>query len=98
MIYISISCLVDCYTLRSVAVCFYWRKIFLSVQLNIHYVAESCAVESMYYGHIGTIHKCPDYQVVPIIQFSLHAKAPFVTITKCVYVDYADVLIFKHPH
>ena len=30
---------------------------------------------------------------VLIIQFSLHAKAPFVTITKC--VDYAGVLIFK---
>ena len=58
----------------------------------------ACAVESMYYGHIGTIHKCPDYQVVPIIQLSLHAKAPFVTITKCVYIDYAGVLIFKSPH
>ena len=30
---------------------------------------------------------------VLIIQFSLHAIAPFVTITKC--VDYAGVLIFK---
>ena len=30
---------------------------------------------------------------VLIIQFSLRAKAPFVTITKC--VDYAGVLIFK---
>ena len=69
MLYISISCIVDCYTLRSVAVCFYWRKLFSSVQLNIHYVAVSCAVESMYYGRIGTIHKCPDYQVIPIIQF-----------------------------
>ena len=98
MLYISISCLVDCYSLRSVAVCFYWRKIFLSVQLNIYSVAESCAVESMYYGCIGTIHKCPDYQVVPIIQFSLHAKAPFVIITKFVYLDYAGVLIFKCPH
>ena len=96
MLYISISCLVDCYTLRSVTVCFYWRKLFLSVQLNIHYVYESCAVESMYYECIGTIHKCPDYQVVPIIQFSLHAKAPFVTITKC--INYTDVLIFKSPH
>ena len=47
----------------------------------------------MYYGRIGTIHKCPDYQVV---QFSLDAKAPFVIITKC--VDYAGVLIIKCPH
>ena len=30
---------------------------------------------------------------VLIIQFSLHAKAPSVSITKC--VDYAGVLIFK---
>ena len=30
---------------------------------------------------------------VQIIQLSLHAKAPFVTITKCVdYADYAGVL------
>ena len=47
----------------------------------------------MYYGRIGTIHKCPNYQVVPIIQFSLHAKAPFVIITKCVYIDYASLHI-----
>ena len=38
----------------------------------------------MFYGHTGGIHKCPDY---------LYAKAPFVSITKC--VDYAGVLIFK---
>ena len=50
-------------------------------------------MEPVYYGYIGTIHKCPDYQVVLIIQFSLHAKTPFVTITKCVYVDYAGILI-----
>ena len=44
-----------------------------------------------YYGHIGTIYKYTDYQGVLTIQFSLHAKAPFVTITK--YVHYASVLI-----
>ena len=97
MLYISISCLVDCYTLSCVAVCFYWRKLFLSVQWNIHCIAESCAVESMYYGCIGSIHKCPDYQVVLIIQFSLHATC-FVTITKRLYIDYAGVLFFKYPH
>ena len=53
-------------------------------------------VEPMYYGRIGTIHKCPDYQGVLIIQFSLHAKAPFLTMTKC--VDYAGILIIKCPH
>ena len=99
MLYISISCLVDRYTLscNCVAVCFYWRKLFSSVQLNIHYVAERCAVEPMYYECIGTIHKCcPDYHGVLIIQFSLHVKGPFVTITRC--VDYASVLIFKCLH
>ena len=44
---------------------------------------------------IGTIHKYPGYQGVLIIEFSLHAKAPFVTIAKC--VDCACVLIFKCP-
>ena len=79
MLSISISCLVDCYTssCNCVTVCFYWTKLLSSVQLNIHYAAERCAVEPMYYE----IHKCcPDYQGVLIIQFSLHAKAPFVTI------------------
>ena len=95
MLYISMSCLVGCYTLSCVPVCFCWRKLFSSVQLN-HYVAESCAVEPLYYACIGIIHKCPDYQCVLIIQFSLHAKAPFMTIIKC--VDYAGVLIIKCPH
>ena len=55
----------------------------------------SFAVEPMYFGCIGAIHKCPDYQGVLIIQFSLHATAPYVTITKC--VDYAGVIIFNCP-
>ena len=82
MQYISVLCLVDCYILSCVAVSFYWEKPFSSVQLNIHYVAESCAVETTYYICIGTIHKYLDYQVVLIIQFSLYTKAPSVTITK----------------
>ena len=41
------------------------------------------------------IHKCTDYQDVLIVQFSLHAKAPFMTITKC--IDYAGVRVFKCP-
>ena len=90
MLYISISCLVDCYTLSCVAMCFYWRKLFLSVQLNIHYVAERCTVEPMYYKCIGTIHKCPDYQVVLIIQFSLHAKAP----CRCPYFQVSTLTCF----
>ena len=98
MLYISRSYLFDCYTLSCVAMCFYWTKLFSSVQLNINYVAESCAVEPMYYVNIGTVHKCPDYQVVLVILFSLHAKALFVTVTKCVYVVYVGLLIFKRPH
>ena len=51
-------------------------------------------VEPVYYGHLGTVHKCPDYQGVLIFQVSLYDKAaPFGTITK--YVDYAGVFIFK---
>ena len=47
-------------------------------------------MEPVYYGHLGTNHKCSDYQGVLIVQ--LYDKAPFRTITKC--VDYAGVLIF----
>ena len=53
-------------------------------------------VKPVYYGHLGTTQKCPDYQGVLIFQVSLYDKAaPFGTITK--YVDYAGVLIFKCP-
>ena len=45
----------------------------------------------MYYGHLGTNHKCPNYQGVLIFQVTLYDKA--VTITK--YIDYPGVLIFK---
>ena len=53
-------------------------------------------MEPAYYGHLGIIHKCPDYLGVLIFQISLYDKAPFGTINK--YMDYAGVLIiFKHP-
>ena len=52
-------------------------------------------VEPVYYGHLGTNKKCPDYQDVLIFQVSLYDKAPFGTITKC--VDYTGVLIFECP-
>ena len=53
-------------------------------------------MEPAYYGHLGTNHKCHDYQGVRIFQVSLYDKAaPFGTITKC--VDYAVVLVFKCP-
>ena len=53
------------------------------------------SVEPVYYGHIGTTYKCPDYQGVLIFQVSLYDKAPFGTITRC--VDYAGDPIFKCP-
>ena len=52
-------------------------------------------MEPVYYGHLGSNQKCPDYQGVLIVQVSLYDKAPFRTITKC--LDYAGVLIFKCP-
>ena len=52
-------------------------------------------VEPVYYGHLGTNQKCPDYPDVLVFQVSLYDKAPFGTIAKC--VDYAGVLIFKCP-
>ena len=39
-----------------------YKPVFSSVQLNVNHVAESCTVEPLYYEHLGTIHKCPDYQ------------------------------------
>ena len=53
-------------------------------------------MELIHNGSFETIHKYPDYQCILIIQFSLHAKAPFMTMTKC--VDYAGVLVIKCPH
>ena len=53
-------------------------------------------VKPVYYGHLGTNKRCPDYQAVLIFQVSLYDKAPFGTITKC--VDYACVHIFITVH
>ena len=53
-------------------------------------------MDPVYYKHVGTNHKCPDYQGVLIIQVCLHDKASFGTITthsKC-----PGVLIFKCPN
>ena len=43
-------------------------------------------VESVYYGHLGTSKKCPDYQGVLVV---LYETEPFWTLTKC--LDYAGV-------
>ena len=53
-------------------------------------------VEPVYYGHLGTDKKCPDYQGVLIFQVILYDKVQFGTSPKC--LDYAGVLIFKCPH
>ena len=39
-------------------------------------------VEPVYYGHLGTNQRCPDYQGVLIFQVSLYDKAPFGTIAR----------------
>ena len=53
-------------------------------------------MEPVYYGHLGTNKKCPDYQGVLIFQVNLYAKAPFGTITKC--VDYAGGVLINRFH
>ena len=55
-----------------------------------------CRMEPVYYGHLGTDQKCPNYQGVLFYQVILYDKVPFGTSTKC--VNYAGVLIFKCPH
>ena len=52
-------------------------------------------VEPVYYGHLGTNQRCPDYQGVLIFQVNLYDKAPFGIIARC--PDYAGVHIFKCP-
>ena len=52
-------------------------------------------MEPVYYGHLGTNQRCPDYQGVLIFQVSLYDKAPFGTIARC--PDYAGAHIFKCP-
>ena len=65
----------------------------------MYYVASyrysTITVEPVYYGHLGTNQRCPDYQGVLIFQISLYDKAPFGTIARC--PDYAGVHIFKCP-
>ena len=67
-----------------------WMEI---ITVALYYCIDT--VEPVYYGHLGTNQKCPDYQGVQIFQVCLYDKAPFGTITKC--VDYTGVPIFKCP-
>ena len=53
----------------------------------------SNTVKPVYYGHLRTDQKCPDYQGVLVI---LYYKVQFVT--SFTYLDYAGILIFKCPH
>ena len=73
--------------------------VYVRIKYTLNFLyATTCfndTVEPLYYGHLGTNKKCPDYQGVLIFQVSLYDKASFGTITKC--VDYAGVLIFKCP-
>ena len=62
---------------------------------NIYVMCSMYTVEPVYYGHLGTNQRCPDYQVVLIFQLSLYDKAPFGTIARC--PDYEGVHIFKCP-
>ena len=64
--------------------------------LRTTYPYYECTVEPVYYGHLGTSKKCPDYQGLLIFQVILYEKVSFGTSTKC--LDYAGVHIFKGPH
>ena len=64
----------------------------LSATLTIQ---QTYTVEPVYYGHLGTSQKCPDYQGVLIFQVSLHDNVSFGTTARC--LDYAGVHIFKGP-
>ena len=68
--------------------------IIVSFQV-IYPLKNSITVEPVYYGHIGTSQKCPDYQGVLIFQVSLHDNVSFGTTARC--LDYAGVHIFKGP-
>ena len=50
------------------------------------FLSNGHTVEPVYYGHLGTIKKCPDYPVL-IFQVSLHNNVSFGTTARC--VDYA---------
>ena len=66
------------------------------LQLYTYVCTYVCiTVESVYYGHLGTNERCPDYQGILIFQVSLYDKASFGTIARC--PDYAGVHIFKCP-
>ena len=72
---------------------------FLSVLLNVQDVAESCTCSTtcIIMDTLGLFISVLIIRVYLIIQVSLQVNtiAHFGIVTKC--VDYAGVLIFKHP-
>ena len=66
-----------------------------TIPLSFLQISYLYTVEPVYYGHLGTSQKCPDYQDVLIFQVSLHDNVSFGTTAR--YVDYAGVHIFKCP-
>ena len=58
-----------------------------------HFWIYSTTEENVYYGHLRTFKKCPDYQGVLIFQVSLYDKASFGTITKCQVCIFLSTLI-----
>ena len=71
------------------------KFIYLCEWFECYHVHLGTTVEPVYYGHLGTNQRCPDYQGVLIFQVSLYDKVPFGTIARC--PDYAGVHIFKCP-
>ena len=67
------------------------QAVYLSLLLHKYNIQW----EPVYYGHLGTSQKCPDYQGVLIFQVSLHDNVSFGTTARC--VDYAGVHFFKCP-
>ena len=68
-----------------------FEGLFSQIQLFMHY----SGTEPVYYGHLRTSQKCPDYQGVLIFQVSLYDNVSFGTTARC--VDYAGVHILKCP-
>ena len=56
----------------------------LALTIMSDYSEKLCnTLECVYYGHLGTSKKCPDYQGVLIFQVISYEKVPFGTSTKC---------------
>ena len=54
---------------------------------------EENTVEPVYYGHLGTSQKCPDYQGVLIFQISLHDNVSQLGVWIMQVSTFSNVLI-----